>query len=465
MNNETKIVTKKHTIGWIASLAVPIILLLIPSGEAYTTSLKTFFAIVVFVMMTFAFELFKNNMIPSLIMCMLFLGTGIATSDQIFSGFANNIPWAMVGSLILVGVMNETNLLRRFSYWMMLKMGGKFRNLMFIFMLVTGVLSTVLPANIGFPIIIFAFGLIKTLDIEPQSNTAALLMLAAYFSMTIGAQAFLGPLTSIGVEVVGAAVSGFSISYTQYFIHNWLWIPFGFIFMYVLYKIFKNDHKPIDKEILRAEHKKCGKLTASEIKLIVLFVILFVFMLFSEKLGFQIGWMILSAAVVCFLPFMKLGTENALKEIRWPLVVFMVACLGIGTVAANVGAGAFVADAIFPLISKVGHIGALILIYILGVVINFVLTPLAAQGTMLVPLAQLGEGMGISPTVILYVFQNGVNQAFLPYEIAFSMFVFSFGMMKLKQFAKAGLAFLVCNFIWLFAVMIPYWHLIGIFNN
>lgn len=456
--------SKKSRIGWIVAVLVPVVLLLIPCTGAYTLQIKEFFAILTFVMIMFAFELFSNNMIPSLILSMLFLVLHLGTSDQIFSAWGNNIPWAMIGSLILVGVMNGTNILKRLSYGLIMRTNTRVITILIIFNVIGLGLSTVLAVNIGFPLAILSMGLCQALDIEPNSDTAAKIIMNSYFSMTVGGTAFLGALTLMGIQVIATAYEGFNITYTQYFIHNWPFLIYGFLLMFLLHKAFKNDQSIPEKEVLKKEHAGLGRVSLAEKKLIVIFILLFVCMLFNGKLNLQIGWMILIAAVVCFLPFVKLGTDKALGEIRWPLVVFMTACIGIGTVAANVGAGQFVADLFMPLFGRLGQIGSLILTYVIGVLMNFVLTPLAAQSTMLIPLSQVGTNLGISPNIILYVFQNGVNQALLPYEIAFAMFYFSLGYMKLKQFAKAGLIMLVTNFLWIFLIMIPYWKLIGIFG-
>lgn len=465
MNEVNEAVKKgwdKKKIGWIVTVVVPIILLLIPCTESYTLILKEFFAIVSFIMLIFAFEL-MNNLTASLMLFMLFMIFKMGTDAEIFSSWSNNIPWSLVGALLLVGCMNETQILKRFSYWLMIKAGGKVTSIIFGFMFVGILLSTILAANIGIPLGIVAFGLCSALDIKPKSNTAALIMMVAYSAMAVGATVFLGPLTSLGVGVIQKIYEDFTIGYAEYFIHNAPFIIYGFIITFILFKVFKQKNELASKEVLIKEYKALNKMDIREKKLIGLFAILFVCMLLSSKIGISIGWMILIAGVVCFLPFVKLGTEKAIGEIRWGLVVFMTACLSIGTIANNAGAGEFISNALLPLISGLGKIPALMLIWVLGVVINFVMTPLAAQASMLIPLAQIGTGLGISPNIILYVFQNSLNQALLPYEIALLMFFYSFGLMNMKQCIKAGLAVMIANFIWVFAVMLPYWHLIGIF--
>ncbi len=455
---------RKKMLGWAVAIVVPLIILCIPCTASYTLQIKEFFAILAFVMIMFAFELFTNNMIPSIILSMLFLILNLGTAEQIFSAWGNNIPWAMVGSLILVGVMNETNILKRISYGLIMKTSTRVLSLVLILNIVGLGLSSVLAVNIGFPLAIISIGLCQALNIKPETETAAKIVMNSYFSMTVGGTAFLGALTLMGVQVISSVVEGFDITYIEYFKHNWLFLIYGFILMFILHKAFKDDQKIPSKEVLKQEYVKLGKVSAAEKKLIVILAALFICMLLNGKLGISIGWMILIAAVICFLPFINLGSEKALGEIRWPLVVFMTACIGIGTIAANVGAGQFVANAFMPAFETLGKTGSLTLIYWLGVAMNFVLTPLAAQSTMLIPLTEIGANLGISPHIILYTFQNGVNQALLPYEIAFAMFYFSLGYMKMKHFAKAGLIMLITNFLWVFLVMMPYWKFIGIFN-
>ena len=58
--------------------------------------------------------------------------------------------------------------------------------------------------------------------------------------------------------------------------------------------------------------------------------------------------------------------------------------------------------------------------------------------------------------------QGATNTCVLPYEIAMPLFMFSYGMCSLKQFVKAMGLITVLNGIFVVAVMVPYWNLIGL---
>lgn len=75
----TKTVNRKSLISWIVTLALPIIILLIPTTEAFTSDIRTFFAITLMGIAMFCFDE-MDNAIAGILMMLLYIMTGIAPS-------------------------------------------------------------------------------------------------------------------------------------------------------------------------------------------------------------------------------------------------------------------------------------------------------------------------------------------------------------------------------------------------
>ena len=100
--------------------------------------------------------------------------------------------------------------------------------------------------------------------------------------------------------------------------------------------------------------------------------------------------------------------------------------------------------------------------FLFGFIVNFFLTPLAAVAGLTVPLTQIGIDLGIPLIPLAYSFYAGLCELLLPYEITKYLTFYSFGMFALKDFAKLYGVKAILSFVFLLAVMIPYWGIIGL---
>ncbi|MBT4286238.1 MAG: hypothetical protein HOD92_02795 [Deltaproteobacteria bacterium] len=70
--------------------------------------------------------------------------------------------------------------------------------------------------------------------------------------------------------------------------------------------------------------------------------------------------------------------------------------------------------------------------------------------------------LGIDPRAFFYTIFRGTDQIVLPYEYILVMIFFSFGLIQVKDFAKFFTVKMVLNIIFIVAIMIPWWNLIGL---
>ena len=163
-----------------------------------------------------------------------------------------------------------------------------------------------------------------------------------------------------------------------------------------------------------------------------------------------------------FLPGIDLATEKDLKELNFPFILFITGCMAIGAVANVLGIGKIVSDLTLPVMQGMNATGIMMLVWVISVVLNLILTPLAIWATLSAPLANIALALGMDPLAFMYIMNYGTDQIFMPYEYALYLIYFSFGLIYFKDFVKLFTVKTILNGIFLVMVMIPYWKLIGL---
>ncbi|RYD04905.1 hypothetical protein N752_12015 [Desulforamulus aquiferis] len=101
--------------------------------------------------------------------------------------------------------------------------------------------------------------------------------------------------------------------------------------------------------------------------------------------------------------------------------------MGIGAAANVLGLGKMLAEAVLPLMSSNGIYVTIGLVWLLCVVSNFLLTPLAIFAAFTVPLTEVALKLDINPMAFYYTIFHGCDQIIMPYEYALVLIFFSFG--------------------------------------
>ena len=102
-------------------------------------------------------------------------------------------------------------------------------------------------------------------------------------------------------------------------------------------------------------------------------------------------------------------------------------------------------------------------IFLVGMVANFLLTPLATLATLTGPFTQIGMDLGLSANVVAYSLIYGADQYLFPYEYAVLLYFYSSGYMRLQQIMLIMGLRAMLTLVFLVAVAVPYWQLLGIF--
>lgn len=457
----TKTVNRKSLISWIVTLALPIIILLIPTTAEFTSEIRTFFAITLMGIAMFCFDE-MDNAIAGILMMLLYIMTGIAPSGTVFSAWTNDIPWYILATLLLVNILEDTTILKRIAYHCIILAGGTYTGIVFG-ITVTAMLSIIIVPGTWTSMAVAAITLsiIKSLEL-PVGKASGGILMAACFGFHIASGFIYSPsgiqmFLDMSKSVEGVVEGSLNTNFIDFFIQDLPLVLLPFIMAFLITKLMKPE-KPINgKEYFKQQLKDLGKMSVNDKKVLVILVILLVYLLSNRWTNWNMLYGFLLAPIICYLPGIKVGKVEHFRKINFNVIFFIVACLSIGTVAAACGAGNFIVNIITPLLSNTGTFGFLVIVFVFGVIINFLLTPMAAMSSIAPLLTGVALGLGVSPMATTYSFYLGLDQLILPYEVGTYLIFYSMGYVTLKDFAKCGAVKMAVSALFTIAIMIPWW--------
>lgn len=454
----------KTTLYWILSIGLPILLLLIPTTANFTSPKRLFFALTLGAILLWAFEIVPN-LIVSLILPVLYLTLGLAPANVIFGSWSSYIPWIILSGMILTNVAEETGLLKRVAYWTILKTGGSYRGIIYG-LTISGVVLAVTITDLTARVILFAtlsYGICKALELENGGKASSGIMLAGLFAALNPSYIFLTSASQTMIAYQAGAKLGVASNWTNYLYHNGLiTLIWCFISALVLDLLFKSERHINSKDYFSEEKNKLGKFSLAETKMSLIFVLIIIAILTVPYHKVAVGWIFPLVVGVLYLPGIGLGKPESLKKLNYSILVFVTATMTLGAVASAVGGSKFIADLLTPIMSG-SKLYTLTSVWVFGVVINFVMTPLAAMAALTEPIVRLAQSAGLNPVVALYAWNQSLEQIIFPYEYALVLLTFSYGYLSLKNLMKAFGLKMLFNIIFILAIAVPFWKLIGIF--
>lgn len=450
---------KSLLIKWGITLIVPLLIFFIPLSETYTAPMRLFFVITLLCILIMAFEL-MNTMAISILMPMLYL-IFIAPAETVFSAWISTTAWTCIGAMLLANVLASSGLLNRISYWVISKCGSFTATVFGV--LIVGVIVSFLTGVMGSLLVYtFAYGIARGLDIV-KTKESAVLMFAAIFSTTTVEMFIYKPVfMSLINGQLALYLPGEAIEYLELLIANWPFFLMIVLLIWIYLKMYKIKSDGNVKEEFTQKLKALGPMTFTEKKAAVLAIVVVLYMVSSSFTGLPMDYGLMVFPWLAYVPGVKLASNKEFQEINWETIFFVTACMGIGGVAAYAGVTTLVSSFFMNTVAPLGGFVAMGAIYIFGVLLNFLMTPMAMLASFLGPVIEIGQEMGINPEGLIYIFYTSCDQIILPYEYANYLLGFSFGLMTMKQFISMSLVKMIVGTIFLFTVMIAWWNLIGV---
>lgn len=452
---------------WGVSLILPIVVYLaIPPLETATSRAPLFFTFTLWAVIAWAAEILPSAVIAAIL---TFCYTLFVTKPAVaFSSWCTFLPWMCFGALILAEVLNRTGLGKRIALHCMLLMGSSFRNTM-IGLMVSGVILTLLvPSGLARAVIFVAIaqGLIQALNVDTKSKMSSAIIMGGYFAaIAPGMFCITGTEMNLLALQVVTNSTGQAVTYWDFIVQMAPFSIFYMAFSVMLVFVIRGKERLSDesnlKSVLTMRLAEMGPVSKDEIKVFLV--------LMGGFLGFVLEqWHHLPGAFVfalvsmfCFLPGMNLASEKDLRKVNLAFLVFLCACMSIGAVAQDCNIPKWIAGHLSSFFDGRSEVTAITFSYVLGVVVNFLMTPMAAVGALGAPLSQLAINLGLDPYTLVYSMLYGLDQLLFPYEIGYMLYTFMSGDVTLKHIIGALGIRMAAFAIFVPLLLIPYWKLVG----
>jgi len=313
--------------------------------------------------------------------------------------------------------------------------------------------------------LVLCYGLVKALNLE-HTKEGILIMIVGQIVSTAALNFLYGPAA---VAMWGAGVQmadpNFQMQWWMQPVYNFPFAVIQFIIVFIFFKLYKPEKQlKGGQEYFETEYAKLGPLTVKEKKAVVIALLLFLYIFTQSIHKLDINYGFILIPILFFLPGIDVATkQKSLDTINLGFIVFIASCMGIGNVGGAVGIGPAISTYVTPLLQGCPKPVFLFLCVIFGIIMNILMTPAAMQGMFPGPLAALGMGMGIQNPLIPFMAMFFANDmVFFPYENAYLLVLFGFGVMSMKEFMKYNVIKMGITLVLFWVLVLPWWYLLGL---
>jgi di/tricarboxylate transporter len=383
----------------------------------------------------------------------------------VYGVWTSQVPIIVIGGFVLGKILQDTGLGKRIGLTCVRAMGGSFVGALWGLTLAVFIIAPLVPAITGKAMIFLAISisLCEALDFEPKTREATAVVLGTFMAVASTKLCYLtgGADLVLGMGLADAVMNT-KTAWMEYAKHNFIpgtlytIMSLGLVTILLPSKVDRKTLKPI----LEKKLQELGPVTRDQ-KIGALLMITTLILLATDTLhGLNAGLVLILITFVAFLPGVKLMNAAKISKINFAPLFFIMGCMCIGSAGGKLGVTKWIAQMTLPYFHGLSESAAGGSSYILGVLANFLMTPLAATTTLTSPVTELGMQMGMSPRVLYYAFQYGLDNYIFPYEYAVLLLFFSSGYMVFKDIAKVLAARMVLTGLFVTFVAIPFWKFV-----
>ena len=457
--------TNAAKIKWVAAILLPLCFQMIPVTDVFTVEMRAFLVATVFCLSLAAFELVPN-MLVGLLLPVAYVVLGAAPVNTALGIWSSSFMIFMcIGGMIFANVLDESGLLNRIVLWAGSKCKGSFMKLAYALLIAGLFVMLISFENAWMVSLVLCYGVVKALKLE-HTKEGIIIMIVGQIVSTTSLNFLYSPVAVAmwggGVQM---AVPGFQMEWWAQLVYALPLTIIQFIIVFIFIKLYK-PAKVLKggQEYFEEECAKLGKMTGNEKKAIVLTVLLFAYIMLQPIHGLDMNFGFIVIPMLAFLPGINIATkQKSLDTVNLGFIIFIASCMGIGTVGGAVGIGAAISTYITPLLEGCPKPLFLFGCIIFGIIMNILMTPAAMQGMFPGPLAALGLDLGINYPLLPFMAMFFANDmVFFPYENAYLLILFGFGVMSMKEFMKYNVIKMGITLVLFWVLVLPWWYFMGL---
>jgi len=399
----------------------------------------------------------------------LFWATGVGRVNQIFSGFAGETPWFLLGAMLMGTMAAKSGLAQRVAFTVAARTGSSYSRLLLGFIIVDFILTFLVPSGIARVTILgaIAIGAVEAFGVGPKSNIGRGLFIIITYAATIFDKMLIAGAASILARGIIQELGGVPVLYSLWFV---AYLPCDLITIVACWRLILWLYPPekprIDDSMhLQRQLDALGPWTTAEKKCAVYLLIAvtlwmtdFLHHISPALIGLAIG-------LTGTLPRVGLLDAGDLRKLNYAAIWFTAAALSLGRLlSATKGLEVLtniVTAIIDPLVT--GPLTSALVLYWTAFGYHFFLgNETAMLSTSLPVILEFARDRGLDPlaTGMIWTFASG-GKIFV-YQGAVLIVGYSFGYFDARDMLKVGLALTIVESIILLLLVPLYWPLLGI---
>jgi sodium-dependent dicarboxylate transporter 2/3/5 len=386
-----------------------------------------------------------------------------------FTSFVSPVFFFVMVMFTIAFAWVKTGLARRFALWLIAQAGTDARRAVYVFVIGTGLVSTIVsdvPCAAIFMAI--ALGIFEKLKLQPGSRFGKAVMMGIPMGSLIGG---VGTPAGSSINVLGLTMIEQNGGARIPFLH-WMaiGIPMVIILLpvtaWVLVKFFPPEIDTIgDEEDIHRERRQAGPVSANEWKVIAIMSTMLVLWILSTWIpAFDVVLVALCGAIAMFLPGMRLFTWQEVQSATgWDTLLMIGGVTSLGAASARTGLAKWLAESALGGLQDWNIVWVLVLISAFTVVIHLLL-PIAPviNAVMIPPIMVLGAAAGVNPALYALPVVFTASCAFLLPLDAVPLVTFSKGYYRMFDMFIPGLVISVVWVILMTAVLMVIGPLVGL---
>lgn len=400
---------------------------------------------------------------------LLFWATGVGRISQIFSGFAGETPWFLLGAMLMGTMAAKSGLAERIALTIAVRTGSSYSRLLLGFIIVDFVLTFLVPSGIARVTILgsIAIGVVDAFGVGPKSNIGRGLFIIITYAATIFDKMLIAGAASILARGIIQDHAGVPVLYSRWFL---AYLPCDLITIFACWRLMLWMYPPEkprieDSTLLQKQLDRLGPWSAAE-KKCALFLLTAVTLWMTDFLHHISPALIgLAVGLTGTLPRVGLLDADDARKLNYSAIWFTAAALSLGrllsaTKGLDVLTG-LVTAVIDPLVT--GPISSAVVLYWTAFVYHFFLgNETAMLSTSLPVILDFAKMRGLDElaTGMIWTFASG-GKIFV-YQGAVLIVGYSFGYFDARDMLKVGLALTIVESLILLLLVPVYWPLLGI---
>jgi len=457
---------KKKLFGVALSLIIGLFLWFAPMpGDLSLTGQKAL-AVTVFTVVWWIFGV-THPAYTTLLMFLGYILFGLATPEVVFRLATLPLMWLVICAFLIATAVTKSGLANRVAYFFMIRFANSYRNVILLAYVLGFVLSFLIPHP--FPRTLLIMALVSQIIKRSGANKrdAASLGLAVFTSATATSMILLTGDAMLNVAAV--AFSGTRVGWLQW--AKYMAVP-GFcasLLMMSLHLIMFRQTGPleIDRSILVKEQGDLGPLSRDE-KVTICWVVI-ALLLWSTDFIHHIdpSWVAVAVVVGLSLPIIGdiLGPEDISTGVAWPIVIFVIGALAIGTVGKVTGMSDWLARMALPSEPPGNPYSFAALVGIGTMAVHMVLgSALACMSIVSPPLVQYATNAGWNPIFPALLVYTAVE---IHYLLPFQHVTILLGEGKTGKYGSAetikyGIPLTLVTLFVMVVIEVSWWKLVGL---